>query len=1053
MSKWSKSTLRRHVRQCVENSLSMCNAANESPGAPPAPTAGSPRDVPQQSFRMVEANTTHDLPTEMAAHDLSSEMVSNRLYTYQLQSVEEANERTISSERHTPISEQPCTIIEGSNSDSTEDAFNEILRAWALHSSVTHTDLSSLLRVLRTHPSLSSLPACARTLLRTPRSATGVQEMGNGKYCHFGLASGLQYELEGLQNVPDTICININVDGLPLAKSSTDQFWPILCLVTNCGQSTPFPVGVFFGKSKNLCANTFLRPFVSELSEILANGVAVSAKTVAVKLDAIVCDAPAKAYILGIKGHNAYASCTKCVTQGEYQQGRVCFPQLDADAMTDERFRCGTFEQHHVSETILKELPIDMVRQVPLDYMHLVCLGVVHKLLTLWFKGDRSYRLGRSTKDRISLELLRVEPYVCSDFSRKPRTLTELDRWKATEYRTLLLYTGPLVLLSRIPSHLYANFMVLHTAVTILCSRSLTEQYANYAHQLLVLFVQVFTTLYGPHMVSHNVHNLIHLTSDVREHGPLDKWSAFPFENYMQTLKSIIRKPDRPLEQLHNRTMERRKLPKQHKHTSLDVKCSIIHTGGPLPLNCSGSQYKKVVVPGRFTLRTQKRDNTCVLQDGSIVRIENLVCTDNSGEVLVIGRKFVNPGDLYVYPCRSSKFGIHSCRTLSSLGCWPLSRVALKCIRLPFRDRFAVFPLIHTNDHSCSESFPPHPCSRELCLKPLLCTKYVDFYFCIGSFPFRIIKFPEEGSAIALVHASWKRDGKCAWPNEKNPRRLEQMVLRGAEPQPDWQLHDCIEVAKFDTYKEARIKLRCAEDTSDICSDREYGRGKRKKKRKVWSDESHEVSSFSDDDDGNYQTSVLPRPPTPPETAFLGLYPMSTPTAEPVLQSYVQVANCGRGSYEQLQACPSLVGGSARPRPSSQPQPSRLPASSQHQVRSGQPPSSTSHAHETSHHELSTSQQWPSTSLPARCGSTSGPSTQQHEFSSSQPWLPRPPSLQHQGAYRQQHAQNNRKSISKKKDLKHCNMNLRQLSHGICTLAVQPSIKVMASMVGAKDSH
>ncbi|XP_064467852.1 uncharacterized protein LOC135378689 [Ornithodoros turicata] len=66
------------------------------------------------------------------------------------------------------------------------------------------------------------------------------------------------------------------------------------------------------------------------------------------------------------------------------------------------------------------------------------------------------------------------------------------------------------------------------------------------------------------------------------------------------------------------------------------------------------------------------------------------------------------------------------------------------------------------------------------------------------------------------------------------------MVLRGAEPQPDWQLHDCIEVAKFDTYKEARIKLRCAEDTSDICSDREYGRGKRKKKRKVWSDESHE---------------------------------------------------------------------------------------------------------------------------------------------------------------------------------------------------------------------
>ncbi|KAL3185329.1 hypothetical protein MRX96_030146 [Rhipicephalus microplus] len=37
---------------------------------------------------------------------------------------------------------------------------------------------------------------------------------------------------------------------------------------------------------------------------------------------------------------------------------------------------------HHLLDTGLKELPIDLIKQVPLDYMHLACLGVVPSKLS-----------------------------------------------------------------------------------------------------------------------------------------------------------------------------------------------------------------------------------------------------------------------------------------------------------------------------------------------------------------------------------------------------------------------------------------------------------------------------------------------------------------------------------------------------------------------------------------------------------------------------------------------------------------------------------------------
>lgn len=587
-------------------------------------------------------------------------------------------------------------------------SFKERLQVWCIERDVPHNTVTGLLQVLRSHTCFSSFPKTARALLSTPRSAEDVRPMGSGQYCHFGLSESLQDALKNVMSVPDPVILHINVDGLPLTKSTRDQFWPILCRAANCEGSTPFPIGIYYGQSKALEPNVFLRQFVLDMKAALHEGVSVKDRVIRVELGAIICDAPAKAYILGIKGHSGYFSCPKCTTEGDYKHGRMCFPELNAPLRTDSSFRDADQEDHHLSETILKELPIDLIKQVPLDYMHLACLGVVRKLLLLWMKGEKTYRIGKKSRESVSGANTEIRHYVPSEMSRKPRSLSDIDRWKASEFRLFLLYTGPVVLRSNVPDQVADNFMALHTAMSILCSPLSCAEHLDYAEKLLVHFVNVFITIYGNHAVSLNVHCLVHIVDDVRIHGPLHGYSAFPFENYMPRLKKYVRKPEKPLHQLYNRIMEERALAGMVGRSESSVannpsngnfteaqKLLLRHDNGPLPLGCVGPQFKGFKFSQHVTIKANKKDCTCMLHDNSVVKVENFAICDVSLEPVLIGRKYEKLEDLYTYPCNSSFMNIFLASKLSELCFWPVSDIALKCVRLPFRRKYAVFPMRH----------------------------------------------------------------------------------------------------------------------------------------------------------------------------------------------------------------------------------------------------------------------------------------------------------------------------------------------------------------------
>ena len=133
-----------------------------------------------------------------------------------------------------------------------------------------------------------------------------------------------------------------------------------------------------------------------------------------------------------------------------------------------------------------------------------------------------------------------------------------LDHWKATEFCLFLLYTGPLVIQNNMHPILYKHFLLLHVAISCLVSRKLCQSLCDYAQKLLTIFVQHSQKLYGPEFVIYNVHCLIHLPDDVRRFGALDGISAFPFENYLRSVKKLIRKPSLPIEQVIRRVSEKK---------------------------------------------------------------------------------------------------------------------------------------------------------------------------------------------------------------------------------------------------------------------------------------------------------------------------------------------------------------------------------------------------------------------------------------------------------------------------------------------------------------
>jgi hypothetical protein len=372
----------------------------------------------------------------------------------------------------------------------------------------------------------------------------------------------------------------------------------------------------------------YMNPLIEEFKNINSTGLWHNCVSYIVKVKCIIADAPARNFIKCCVGFNAYSGCERCIQKGSWSK-RVIFKENNACLRTDITFLHQTDKSHHVGVSPLLDLEIGLVSDVVLDYMHLVCLGVVKKLLVCWKRGPLPHREGRLFFESVSTKLVNLRKFIPSEFNRKTRTLLELEFWKATEFRTFLLYTGPFVLKGSLSLDKYHHFLCLSLAIRILLSDN--RNYYDYAGSLLKLFVSQIPILYTEDFLVYNVHSLLHIVDDALKFGSLNSINAFSFENYMQVIKNMLRGRNKELSQIIRRVYER-------QNNSVEIQ----------------ETYKK-----QLKVSNESRDNGWMLKNGDIISI----CKND--ETTVTFRKFLTKVDFFTIPCLSSKFNIFKLSNLS----------------------------------------------------------------------------------------------------------------------------------------------------------------------------------------------------------------------------------------------------------------------------------------------------------------------------------------------------------------------------------------------------
>lgn len=349
-----------------------------------------------------------------------------------------------------------------------------------------------------------------------------------------------------LRNTVNRLTVHINIDGLPLFKSSNLNLWPMLMTIRESSYKKPFPLAVFCGLGKP-ALQTFLSNFICEVKKLKTSVTDINGYPVLLSDVVFICDAPARAYLQCVLGHSAKNGCSYCRIVGRKENG-IVFPysgyeNLSALTRNEEAYNLGNENNQYCVSPLN---PVCSLRySFPPEFMHSVCLGVVRRLCEYYFVGITGMKLpcklSAALKEKVSNQIIYLRKYMPSNFSKKLRPLNEFAHYKALEFRMIVLYLGPVILKDVLPPEFYSHFLLLHFSVYCFCSPLYHRVFFSEAQGCIERFCESSEGLFNNRLQTYNCHIIRHIPEFVSRYGVLDSWSSFVYENYLGVLKRRLK--------------------------------------------------------------------------------------------------------------------------------------------------------------------------------------------------------------------------------------------------------------------------------------------------------------------------------------------------------------------------------------------------------------------------------------------------------------------------------------------------------------------------------
>lgn len=380
----------------------------------------------------------------------------------------------------------------------------------------------------------------------------------------------------------------------------------------------------------------------------------------------------------------------------------MSFPRIDCEMRTNFSFRNRSVPAHHREYSIIEELPVNMIDDfVTSDSLHLLHLGLMKKLLNIWKNGSEYFKF-KWTDDNIAelnRLLLRCNSELPTDIHRSMRSLNVFKFWKGTEFRSLLMYVGIVVLKPVLRIEEYDHFVKLFCAVT-LCSN---DKYSNYIHIAEILysrFIEEFIDLYGLDSISSNVHNLAHIVNDVKRFGNLTQIDSYQFENCLYGLKLKLRKCDKPLEQISRRIVELNLDSRRPMYFANILQEPNVLSDMKYPVQnqeTNETVYQQILLGSDSLLSSRKfGDKWFMTKNNFIVEFHHAI--SRNGKYFLHGSRIKNLTNYFTNPFSSEMINVYCAKyECHSPDYYPLENIISKILCLTNENNeFTFMPLLHT---------------------------------------------------------------------------------------------------------------------------------------------------------------------------------------------------------------------------------------------------------------------------------------------------------------------------------------------------------------------